>query len=372
MNSIIIGDHYGIHSLVKGSGGEQGGMASMNGVGIEVEMENAAEAPTVRGWFKVTDASLRNNGVEYVLSGPQCGEYLENSIRYLGNLEKKLEPDLNERCSTHVHLDFSSNTLKEVGNFAMLFAIYEDVLFSMCDASRLNNPYCIPVRGSSVLRNFVRESHDDESSALVSRAMSSSYRYGSINFSPLSSFGSVEVRMREGIVNEYELKRWVNTLLYMKEHAIKCGNVIEEFKSNPNAFSVRTFPLATLPEQYLYSKMAVKTLEVIEPFFTNVVVDTSKGRNLNWTWTPAVEENAAPIERRIFTSQYNLRDSTELEGSRNRWFINCPDGVGRLIPAATESQAIEIASNLYQPQQSLRDVLITYPYPSPVDLTFDE
>ena len=61
MNSIIIGGHYGIHSLVKGAGGEQGGMASMNGVGIEVEMENVIDTPTIKGWFSVTDASLRNN-----------------------------------------------------------------------------------------------------------------------------------------------------------------------------------------------------------------------------------------------------------------------------------------------------------------------
>lgn len=348
MNNLIIGEHYGLHTDVKGVDLPRGLMASMNAVGIEVEMENASDAPIVKGWFKVGDASLRNNGIEYVLSGPQCGVYLENSIRNLGRLEEKLEPDLNERCSTHVHLDFSNNTLKEVGNFAMLFAIYEDVLFSMCDPSRLNNPYCVPVSGSSVLRNFVRQAHDGERSALASMAMSTGYRYGSINFSPLSSFGSVEVRMKEGVVNEDELKRWVNTLLYMKEHAIKCDNVIEEFKKNPNAFTVRTFPLAPLPEQYLYSKMAVKTLELLEPYFTKAVVDKSRGRNLNWTWTPdgtegARETSSAPTDSR--------RDAPRPEGFFNtpihRWHVRCPDGVVRIIVADDERSAIELAAVLH-------------------------
>lgn len=186
-------------------------------VGIENELEGMPprKVKSVDGWRHEGDGSLRDNGIEYVLDGPKGGEDAEAAIIAFSKFAAEVKPTINERTSTHLHIDFRDDHVKDVGRFLSMYAVLEDTLFQLCDESRINNPYCVPMCSSSVMMNAM--SRMLSGSWPESEAFSERMRYGAMNLASLPRYGSLEVRMRETIVDADEVFFWVNIFLSIKQ-----------------------------------------------------------------------------------------------------------------------------------------------------------
>lgn len=197
---------------------EFGPFISGTNIGIEHELEGVMDVRTVSGWRLEHDGSLRNSGIEYVFAGPQAGESAAESINNLAENFKKVKHTINERTSTHLHIDFNSNSVREVGRFILIYCILEDVLFQLCDDSRKDNPYCVSIRNSHVAMSCV--SSMLQAGRISGDILSESYRYSALNMASLRTFGTLEVRMRETVIDPEELIFWINIFLAIKQYAV--------------------------------------------------------------------------------------------------------------------------------------------------------
>lgn len=186
-------------------------------VGIENELEGMPprKVKAVAGWRHEGDGSLRDNGIEYVLDGPKGGEDAADAIIAFAKFAAEVKPTINERTSTHLHIDFRDDDVKDVGRFLAVYAVLEDTLFQLCDESRINNPYCVPMCSSSAMMKAM--SRMLSGAFPESEAFSERLRYGAMNLASLPRYGSLEIRMRETIVDAGEVFFWVNIFLAIKQ-----------------------------------------------------------------------------------------------------------------------------------------------------------
>lgn len=184
-------------------------------IGVEHELEGVPNPPSVDGWRTETDGSLRNNGIEYVFDGPAGGAVAEARIAEFAKRIDGVGYIINERTSTHVHIDFRDATVRDVARFVAVYCLLEDVLFQMCDKSRIDNPFCVPFRSSQRMLSAMRRML--ERGSFDTRSISHELRYGALNLASLQRYGTVEVRMRETVIDPEELIFWCNIFLAIKQ-----------------------------------------------------------------------------------------------------------------------------------------------------------
>lgn len=198
-------------------------------VGIEHELEGARDSnfrEEFTDWDAIRDGSLRNGGIEYVLKRPLSGQELITAIRtidtYVGAREHIVS---NERTSTHVHVDVRDMTAQQLLMFFVVYTTYEQVLFSLCDDSRTENNFCVPVRkNGGVIKRMRSLAKEPTSGHHIQQLGNSTYRYAAMNMASLPRFGSLEFRMRETLTDTSQLIDWINVLLSIKEFAVEHGD----------------------------------------------------------------------------------------------------------------------------------------------------
>ena len=203
-----------------------GAMVSTTRIGVEVEVENLPERPSVAGWRCISDGSLRNEGAEYVFRGPTGGLTAEVRLR---KLEKVLSEypmkDFSVRTSVHVHMDVRDMTWNQVCDMMVLYAIVEPYLFSICGQEREESIYALSLyRGQGqvkTLRNLIQSG----AGARIGRFWS---KYSAVNLLSLESFGSVEFRGHRGTSDANVLINWINHLLSLREFVMNPDNDIKD------------------------------------------------------------------------------------------------------------------------------------------------
>ena len=199
-------------------------LPSNNLVGIEVELENIPRAEHTLDYWRVTrDGSLRDSGIEFILAHPTCGQTLIDALAELGNYLKDTKAKASDRTSVHVHLDFRSNTVEQTFQFLMMYAILERTLIKYSGGeSRANSIYCIPlyksletIREWGQLNAKVIKGNTNKVHACAN-AIDRSEKYAACNIKPLSSFGSVEIRIHKGCKDMDRILEWVQILLALK------------------------------------------------------------------------------------------------------------------------------------------------------------
>lgn len=204
-------------------------MCSDSMIGIEHELEGARGSDFQQEfteWNAIQDGSLRNGGIEYVLKRPLSGQQLVDAITALDTYVQT-RPNIvaNERTSTHIHVDVRDLTTQQLLMFFVVYTTYEQVLFAMCDESRVENNFCVPVRkNGGVIKRMRDLVQHPESTRVIHRLGNSNYRYAAMNMASLPRFGSLEFRMRETLTNANELIDWINILISLKQFAIEHGN----------------------------------------------------------------------------------------------------------------------------------------------------
>jgi len=169
-------------------------------------------------WFVEPDGSLRGNGLEFISKPLTLAPLLEHiDALYKAFDAYGAKPAQSHRTSTHVHINFSKNTLKEVYQFLLLYYFLEPTLFCLTEEDRWHNTFCVssetvPYQISELGNNFYPFWEEFQ--------QKERYKYSSLNLVPFTELGTLESRIYHGAYDVGELKKWVTVLAEIKQFAV--------------------------------------------------------------------------------------------------------------------------------------------------------
>lgn len=181
-----------------------------NPIGIEVEVENCPKpiewpqkSPIF--WKTAEDGSLRNHGIEFI-SVALSGRMIDHAIKELSEVLAKKKPSWSVRTSIHVHVNMSTLTFNQLKAFCMIYALYEDCFFSMCDPSRKGNSFCYPVSQLDP-KDFSQ--------------IADTNKYCALNLAPLRRQTTVEFRHLQGTDDWRHVRRWIQMIVKLHYYVEK-------------------------------------------------------------------------------------------------------------------------------------------------------
>ena len=173
--------------------------------GIECEIESVRNPHDGFAGFEPTeDGSLRNNGVEFISIPLSKHILLDNFTNLHANLEFHNRQDaFSPRTSTHVHINCRSLDFSHVKTLVLLYALYEDFFFAMCEPGRRDNIHCVPLTETFLPTLYKKE---------LRYLIQGWHKYTALNILPLTKIGTVEFRHLQGTDDVALLKDWLTTL----------------------------------------------------------------------------------------------------------------------------------------------------------------
>lgn len=202
-------------------------------IGVEVELEKAYGLAThimkdpETPWEVKGDGSLRDDGYEFVFKKPLAGKDVEQAIDQLSDaiIEHPVSSTVN--CSTHVHLDFTKNTLDELFNFIFTYMLVEDTLAEYCGEWRKDNLYCLTFSNAENLVTVVSNMYHDRSLKPLLRYGENMLKYSALNMFTLYRFGTLEVRLAKGLSTKEDLYKWINMVYCIRKYADTVDNPMD-------------------------------------------------------------------------------------------------------------------------------------------------
>ena len=172
-------------------------------------------------WEVVSDNSLRNYGIEYVLKEPvsfeKAMEALDEFDSMTKNVEFLYEPPA---CSVHVHMNIQSLEISQIGNLVTLWTLFENILIEFCGESRRSNLFALPMRcAEKSHENFMSFFNSFEEGQLKVSIDEYTMKYGALNLAPVLSRGSLEFRSMRGTTDISVLQKWIMVLNDLREAA---------------------------------------------------------------------------------------------------------------------------------------------------------
>lgn len=218
-------------------------------VGLEIECEgmNLFNSP-IQFWTTHVDNSLRSHGdhppIEYVLSKPISRDTVPKALNYLSKKLKEAGSTIDDstRTSVHVHVNCLPLTIKQIYQYICLYMIFEELLVDFSGPGRPGNLFCLRAKDAEynvqVLEQAVRNENFNE-------VFNGEIRYTACNTASLGKFGSLEFRSLRGTVDQELIQVWVDTLLRLKDVALKYDNprdIVEDFlRLQPEMFLKKVF-----------------------------------------------------------------------------------------------------------------------------------
>lgn len=192
-----------------------------NKFGIELELEGrnvALQDVATRNWHRHNEPSLRGESIEFATIG---GFEFDKATKAVEDLFKKFKEHgakINDsvRTSTHVHLNFSDKSVKQVVNFFSLFTLLEEVLQYYSGADRKGIHWCLATREAEGIIGVLASGIGRGD---LSRFAGDRYKYGACNLSSLFKFGTIEVRTMRGAVSAEQVIAWLDILNDMYNYA---------------------------------------------------------------------------------------------------------------------------------------------------------
>ena len=191
-------------------------------VGLEIEMEgtNLHIDEDLGFWRGEADGSLRGDeSIEYVLRKPVPRNQVAKALDelYVALREQEATIDMTHRTSVHVHINVQQLEVNEVYNFICLYLIFEDMIMdAMCSESRKGNLFCLRASDAEYLYEHIERAIEHKDLRWLNEG---DVRYSALNLLALHKFGSLEFRALQGTDDPDLIKRWVGTLLKMKDKA---------------------------------------------------------------------------------------------------------------------------------------------------------
>lgn len=187
-------------------------------VGLEVELEGTLGSMATKHWMSKSDPSLRQkpHGLEYVLGKPVAFEELPKVIKEFADKAKLFKVVPSIRCSTHVHINVSNRTNRQIMSAIALYILLEEVLVSLQPRVRIANLFCRRASDAEsiplTLIQMVRTSKQSLDSFGWNYFSMDSWKYGAINLAAINRYGSLEFRFMKAMWTEDELNLWTSAL----------------------------------------------------------------------------------------------------------------------------------------------------------------
>ena len=173
--------------------------------GIEIEIENVPDpGPETMSWNMVQDASLRNNGVEYV-SRPLLPHAVLPALAEMDYLLLSLPKGrgvFSHRCSIHVHIDVTRLTVEQVHVLLAGYMSIENLLFNSMFPDRKGNNYCFPLTSTNLSSDLL----------VRSRLTKDIWKYCAVNCSHMRGYGTIEFRHHPGTKDMRNLFNWIKII----------------------------------------------------------------------------------------------------------------------------------------------------------------
>ncbi len=217
------------------------------GIEIETESSNGYSLPDFKYWRAEGDGSLRNFGVEFILSkplDPGSREYAEAMVEFdkFAKTQKFLDSTY---TSVHVHLNFADREARHLANFITLYLLFENVLTRYCGPDRDGNLFCLKTKDSEasylLYRDLLKHIASGSTNYFLRSLNAARYKYSALNIVPLGTQGSVEVRTHPGATSSAPVDKWVKMLMCLYELAQKYNNPVEIMKETLNLTNYRDF-----------------------------------------------------------------------------------------------------------------------------------
>ena len=229
--------------------------ASNSLVGVEIELERVrtlkiADNGFYEYWQIVEDGSLRDGGMEYVLSRPFSGKDLETALKLFDKNVAKSGKQIRagRRTSVHVHIDIRDLTFDQLMKFVCIYSIFEESLFKLVGEERSNNIFATSFSNAEgelkQLGRFGDSPNRDEARAIFSVFT----KYSACNLAAVQKYGSLEFRNHEGTYDISRIIKWINILMLMKEAAISLEIPTEEILSSISQNGAEAFFLNVFQE----------------------------------------------------------------------------------------------------------------------------
>ncbi|HEY6021809.1 MAG TPA: hypothetical protein VIY48_18645 [Candidatus Paceibacterota bacterium] len=202
-------------------------------VGVELEVEGDNLPLDVPGWVIKPEGSLRGKGGRTVSADENAPdvphEYVSHRPVAIGGLHSKLnnlykalsqehvKVRLTERASTHIHVNMSDQTIRNVIGFLAVFAMIEPVLLRVCGNSRNGNLFCLPSYETGDLPNFTQRIVNAIYAGPARSWPVKRGKYAALNTDPLLSLGSLEVRCFPNEVSPDQIFTWASWLINLRE-----------------------------------------------------------------------------------------------------------------------------------------------------------
>jgi len=205
------------------------------GIEVEAEFKNRYIPPFLSSplVYSEHDGSLRN-GSEYLFTRPLKGSCVTDALNGIGKIASMSECVSTYRCSTHVHLNATDLTLRDIYHVLMVYALVEPTLSRLYRETRQNNPFAFSMDSlltsyfdvERLLKTAKAAANGGRRLALEEEACNSyAYfdKYSSLNLTSLSTYGSLEFRIFPFFKRNFFEKtlRCVNLILDIREVALK-------------------------------------------------------------------------------------------------------------------------------------------------------
>ena len=231
-------------------------------VGLELELEQMAHLVPMNlrstlvqsnFWRYHYDDSLRDCGTELIMAIP-TGEPLRGAdiIEALEVLREVLDtwkavsgrtPAISKRTSTHVHIDVRDFDIEQIQRYAMLWVVFEEVLFNWSAPKRARNNYSrSAMEFPDVEEQFgqlfdLSPGHPGNMYHFINE---NGRKYDALNLYSMVNLGTLEFRAMGGCYDPDRLLEWINILLSMRQAAKDSDLSLQDIPEQMSAVGIES------------------------------------------------------------------------------------------------------------------------------------
>ena len=296
-------------------------------MGMEIEAEHMPHADRwyrdridTLGWNVTTDGSLRGqnnerragigfepgNAYEFVSRPMRQADLIWSVRAFMQATGITQDAFSSDRTSIHVHVNCQDKDFGFIRSLVYLYAVMEQCIFQFIGHDRANNIYCVPLSSTNLLNriNGFLRSPDNLAGSWI--------KYTSLNFCPLSEYGTVEFRHMHGTTDVEKLTKWMNIIgrLFRKAEMPFKDLREEIFSLNTTSAYERLFRdifaddvpydqayVALLEEGVLAAKLT--EAKVVAPVRETTVAAAPGGLWRNWDEPEVYEDIVPPPAARV-------------------------------------------------------------------------
>lgn len=188
-------------------------------LGLEIELEGTLVPPAGVFWAHKQEGSLRQHphGYEYILQKPIKMEKLDEALAEIKKVfdNSTIFPSI--RCSTHIHVNVTSKTLREIYNIIGYYYLVEDFLVRTQGPMRCGNLFCLRMSDAEALPWDIGQSIQRQ--RYFTHFGMPQFKYGALNLAAPMRYGSLEFRFLRPITNVDLLRKWSEILYALVTNA---------------------------------------------------------------------------------------------------------------------------------------------------------